>query len=278
MTLFIASRRRTFWLLAALITFAALVALYVQAGLRGEPRHGGSPLGILLGIASLVLIVLLILFGWRKRAYKSGFGTLDGWLQAHLYFGIVAVPLVFFHSGFLFRDTLAITALAVLLVVVATGLLGSLLYRVLPERLSQVDSKVSLEEVSAQLNQLREGMAQIAAGRSEAFNQLYAKVEKGARPGPFASWRLLYAAGRSPAGDESAWRSLLALVEEAEREPLRQLLVQARQQRELHHRLRLQLRYRNWLLVWLLFHVPLSLLLLVLSLAHAGVAFYYRGF
>ena len=276
--LFLASRRRLIWLVAALIALATIAALYGQAVLAGEPRHGGSRLGILLGIASLVLIVLLILFAWRKRAYKSRLGTLDGWLQAHLYFGIVALPLVLFHAGFLFRDTLATVAFLVLALVVATGLLGALLYRTLPQRLTLVESRVSLDQVSDQLNQLREAMAQIAAGRSEAFRRLYAKVDKAARPQGLASWRLLFDAGYAPEGEEKAWRSLLTLVEEAEREPLRQLLVLARQQRELHHRLRLQQRYRNWLVVWLLVHVPLSFLLLVLALAHAAVAFYYRGF
>lgn len=276
--LFIASRRRAFWMVAAFLAFGGAVGLYLQAMMSGEPRHGGSPLGILLGIASLVLIVLLILFGWRKRAYKSNLGTLDGWLQAHLYFGVVALPLVLLHAGFLFRDKLATAAFVVLALVVGTGLLGSLLYRTLPHRLTQVEHKISLGEVSNQLNGLREGMAQIAGGRSAAFQRLYEKIEKGALPPSLASWRLLFSAGHAPEGEEARWRSLLSLVEEGEREPLRQLLVLARQQRELHHRLRLQLRYRNWLVAWLLVHVPLSFLLLLLALLHAAVAFYYRGF
>jgi hypothetical protein len=276
--IFVASRRRTFWVLAALIAFGGLAALYGQALLEGEPMHGGTRLGILLGLASLALIVLLLLFGWRKRAYKSRLGTLDGWLQAHLYFGLVALPLVLFHAGFLFRDKLATAAFVTLALVVGTGFLGALLYRAVPQRLTLVESKVSVEEVSDQLNRLREAMGQIAAGRSPAFGRLYAKIEKNARPQGFAAWRLLFGAGYAPEGEEKAWRSLLSLVDESEREPLRQLLVLGRQQRELHYRLRLQLRYRNWLLVWLLFHVPLSFLLLALSLAHAAVAVYYRGF
>jgi hypothetical protein len=276
--LFVASRRRLFWLLAASIAFAALATLYGQAIMSGEPRHGGTRLGIWLGLASLGLILLLLAFGWRKRAYRSTFGTLDGWLQAHLYFGIVALPLVLFHAGFLFRDKLATAAFVVLVLVVATGIVGAFLYRALPQKLTLVDSKVTIDEVSDQLNGLRQAMAQLAAGKSAAFAKLYAKIEKGARPQGLSSWRLLLGAGYAPAGEEKAWRSLLSLVEENEREPLRQLLVLARQQRELHHRLRLQLRYRNWLVVWLVIHVPLSFLLLALSLAHAAVAFYYRGF
>lgn len=278
MILFIASRRRAFWLLAALAACVALAGLYARAMVAGEPRHGGTPLGILLGFASLALIGLLILFGWRKRAYRSTLGTLDGWLQAHLYFGIAAVPLVLFHAGFLFRDKLATTAFAVLALVVGTGIVGALLYRTVPQRLSLVESKVSLDEVSSELNRLRGTMAQLAAGRSAAFGRLFAKIDAGGTPRGFASWRLLAGAGHSPAGQEKAWSALIAEVEEGEREALRQLLVLARQQRELHHRLRRELRYRNWMVVWLLFHVPLSFLLLALSLAHAAVAFYYRGF
>lgn len=278
MTLLLVSRRRPFWAIAALLAFLAAAGLYGSSVLRGEPRHGGSPLGITLGIVSLILIVLLILFGWRKRAYKSNIGTLDGWLQAHLYFGILALPLVLLHGAFLFRDTLATAAFVVLALVVGTGLVGSLLYRALPHRLTEVENKVSLAEVSEQLNGLRGTMAQVAGGRSAAFQQIYTRIDRHGRPPSFASWRLLFGAGRAREGEEARWQSLLEQVEEAEREPLRNLLVLARQQRELHQRLRLQLRYRNWLVAWLLIHVPLSVLLLLLALIHAAVAFYYRGF
>lgn len=276
--LFVASRRRAFWLLAATIALLALAALYGQAMAAGEPRHGGTRLGILLGFASLGLISLLLLFAWRKRAYKSRLGTLDGWLQAHLYFGIVALPLVLFHAGFLFRDKLAVAAFVTLALVVGTGVIGALLYRALPQRLTLVESKVSIAEVGEQLNRLREAMGQLAAGRSPAFSRIHAQIEQGAKPRGLAAWRLLFGAGYAPGGEEKTFRNLLSMVEEHEREPLRQLLVLARQQRELHYRLRLQLRYRNLLLVWLVIHVPLSFLLLALSLAHAAVAFYYRGF
>ena len=88
-------------------------------------------------------------------------------------------------------------------------------------------------------------MGQLAVGRSPAFLRLHQKLIAASRPSSFASWRLLFGGAGQLGDSESQWQALLALVEEEERGPLRQLLGLARQHRELHQRLRMQHRYRN---------------------------------
>ncbi|MEM9556929.1 MAG: hypothetical protein AAGC60_21905 [Acidobacteriota bacterium] len=277
--LILPSRRRLRWLLVAAVAVGGAVAHYLHEAARAERMHGGSAFGLTYGVLAVGLILLLTAFGWRKRAYRSTLGTLDGWLQVHVYFGLATVPIVLFHAGFRFHDRLATAAFVVMTAVVLSGLAGAVLYTVLPRRLTALRVDLTPDEVEERLNQLLASMAQIAAGRSDSFQRLHERVQRQARTGPAASWRLLvFGAGRRPGdSDDESWRPLLALVDEDERDDLRRLLVLARQHRELHQRLRFQLRYQGLLEAWLVLHVPLTVLLLVLVAIHTVAGLYFSG-
>jgi hypothetical protein len=273
------SRRRRRWFLVSLALLALATAGYLRYARDEAPfAHGGSTAGIVFGVAGLLLILLLLAFGIRKRAYRSALGTLDGWLQAHVYLGLASVFVVLFHAGFRFHDKVAVAALLVLVAVVLSGLLGAAFYTGLPRRLTAAaGGSLDAEEVSDELNRLAATMARLAAGRSPAFRKVHQQLQARARPGSWAGWRLLFSGdGRSGGGDR--FEPLLALVGDDERETLRKLLVLSRQHRELHQRLRRQQRYKNLLEAWLYLHLPLSLALLVLVAVHVVAALYFRGF
>lgn len=270
------SLRRRRWFLFSLALLVLATAAYVRyAGVAGVP-HGGSTTGIAYGIAGSLLILLLLAFGIRKRAYRSALGTLDGWLQAHVYLGMVSVFVVLFHAGFRFQDKVATASFLVLAAVVASGLAGAVLYTGLPRRLTALGGNLTPEEISDELNRLAAMMARLAAGRSPAFGKIHQQLQSRGRPGRLAGWRLLLSGGREATGDDR-WESLLTLVGDDERETLRKLLVLSRQHRELHQRLRRQQRYRNLLEAWLYVHLPLSIALIVLVAVHIVAALYFRG-
>lgn len=264
-------RRRALW------AFLALAASYALYAWRAELTHGGSAAGVTYGVLGTLAILLLLYFGVRKRSYKSTWGTLEAWLQSHLYLGLLAAALILCHTGFRFQDKVAVAAFAVLLAVVASGVWGALAYTAVPRRLTEVEGDLTPEKMAGQLNQLGRTMARLAAGRSEAFRGVCAGLLAEMAPGRLAGWRLLLGAGRArKGGDEAApWAAHLARVPAAEQEDLRQLLVLARQRRELHQRLLAQQRYRNLLDVWLYLHVPLSLALVALVAAHLLAVFYF---
>src|SRR5687767_15623636 len=74
------------------------IASYVYYSQREFP-HGGSAWGLGYGIAGSALILLLAFFGVRKRWYRSTFGTLEQWLQSHIYLGVLVLVILFFHAG-----------------------------------------------------------------------------------------------------------------------------------------------------------------------------------
>ncbi len=189
-----------------------------------------------------------------------------------------------FHTGFRFQDRLAVAAFVVLAVVVVSGAVGAALYTTLPRLLTEVESNLATGEISERLNRLAASMARLASGRSMAFEGVYRELVSEATPQGLAGWKLLV--GRVPgsarAGERTGsgpggarWARLLATVPPEEQEPLRQLLVVARQHRELLLRFAYQERYKNLLDAWLWIHLPLSLVLLVLIAAHVVAALYF---
>ncbi|HVR11397.1 MAG TPA: hypothetical protein VMW75_25355 [Thermoanaerobaculia bacterium] len=282
------ARWRRFWLAAG----AALAVSYAVLAWRGGFQHGGSPAGIAYGTAGLAAILVLLYFGVRKRSYRSTWGTLDGWLQCHIYLGILAAFVILFHTGFRFHDRVAVAAYVTLLVVVGSGFVGASLYTSVPRRLSEVESDLTPADLAAQIKQLADAMARVAGSRSPAFQQVCRGLLAESLPGPLAGWRMLLSsrqgfglkrpgaagAARSAgagSGGAASWAVYLTQVPAGEQEELRQLLVLSRQRSEMLERLVAQQRYRNVLGAWLYLHVPLSVALLVLVAAHLVAVFYY---
>ena len=272
--MFLSAPKSRRWRWIALALLAAALAAYLWEGAGGRFQHGGSALGVTLGAAAAALVVWLLLFAVRKRAYRSTLGSLEGWLHAHVWLGLLAAVLVLLHTGFRFEDRVAVAAFLLLLAVVATGLVGALLYQTLPRRLSGVESNLTGADISTDLNRMAASMARLASGRSADFQRIHRALLAESTPRRLAGWRLLFSRPQPVAGGK-AWEALLGRVEPAEREDLRRLLVFARQHKELHQRLAVQQRYRNLLDAWLYLHVPLSLALLVLLAAHVVAAFYW---
>jgi len=278
---FLAGRKAATWRWIGFALAAALTLSYVWA-LRGPDAvsapHGGTPWGLAYGILASGLVVLLSLFGWRKRAYRSKVGTLEGWLQSHVVLGTLVLFVALCHAGFRFEDRVAVAALLALGVVWLSGIAGAVLYSVVPRLLTDVQSDLSPAEISERLNRLTGSMARLASGRSLAFEGVYRDLVAAAVPAGAAGWRLVLArrAERNHAEErERGWRKHLARVPPEEQEPLRQLLTLGRQHRELHLRLVYQERYKNLLDLWLWVHVPATLALLVLLVAHVIAALYF---
>lgn len=286
--MFLANPKARLWRWIGVALLAALgVAWWLAASAapdgagRATASTGGSPFGVASGLVAVALILLLTAFGLRKRSYRSKVGTLEGWLQSHVVLGVVVFFVVLAHTGFRFEDRVAVAAFVALALVVASGLVGAALYTAVPRLLTEVQSNLSPAEISGRLNRIHGAMGRLASGRSRELQAVYRRVTAEAAPGPRAGWRLLLGrlpSGRATGGDGPDRRSLgkvLATVTPEEQEPLRQLLMLARQHRELHLRLAYQERFKNLLDVWLWIHLPVTVALLVLTAVHVVGATYF---
>ena len=255
------------------LLFAA-TAVYFWDATREFP-HGGSPLGLTLGIIGSLLILLLAFFGIRKRWYRSTFGTLEQWLQSHIYLGVLVLVILIYHTGGRFNDHIADTALLLLAIVVGSGIFGAVLYVTVPRMLTEVESDLTVAEISDQLNQLGKQMARIASGKSPVFQRIHSELMAASMPGWLSGWRLLFSRRRPASADLGDWTDLLRLAPKSEEDDLRQLLIVSRQRSELLIRLMYQQRYKNVLDVWLYIHIPFTIALLVFATVHIVAVFYY---
>jgi hypothetical protein len=273
------SRYGTKWTAIGLAASGAIAASYMIHARSTSFTHGGSGMGLLYGALALALIGVLLFYGVRKRRYRSTFGTMEEWLQSHIWLGIVAFVAIVAHTGFRFQDRVAVALFVVVTAVVVSGIVGAILYKTVPRILTDVETDLTAEQISDQLNQISRSMARIASGKSATFQRIHASLLREVAPRPLAAWTLVLAgpARRASQDVQGDWARMLGLVNASEQEELRQLLVTSRQQRELHKRLLGQQRYRNLLDVWLWIHLPLSIAMIVLILAHlAGVLLFAR--
>src|ERR1051325_4936187 len=74
---------------------------------RAGFQHGGTPVGLVYGTIGFLLCYLLAYFGIRKRSYRSRFGTLEQWLQSHIYLGVLALVILLLHTGGRFNHKIA---------------------------------------------------------------------------------------------------------------------------------------------------------------------------
>ncbi|MGZ4808653.1 MAG: hypothetical protein ACXV7D_04925 [Thermoanaerobaculia bacterium] len=244
--------------------------------IKQEFPHGGSRWGLGYGIAGYALILLLAFFGIRKRNYRSTFGTMEQWLQSHIYLGVLVLLILFFHTGGRFNDKIAVTTFVLVAIVVLSGVFGAILYATVPRMLTEVESNLTVDELSEQLNQLAKQMARIASGRSAPFQRICDQLLKESQPGVMAGWRLLISRKRRAQDKTTAGlANMLSMVPREEQDELRQMLVAGRQRREMLLRLIYQQRYKNMLEAWLFIHVPFTIALLVFAVVHIVAVFYY---
>ena len=274
--MFLSSPQAKRWRRIGIVLAAVSIASYLAYSSTTRP-HGGSAMGLTYGVIALALVVLLALFGRRKRAYRSKVGTLEGWLQAHIALGLLVLLIVLFHTGFRFNDAVAVSAFVVLVLVVASGIVGAVLYSTVPRLLTDVGGDLEAEELATQLNGLATGIERLASNRSEAFRAVAQELVSEAAPQRLAGWRLL-AKGRPGSRDRidsPDWKRSIARVPGDEQEPLGRMMVLARQRRELELRLLYRQRYKNLLDVWLWLHLPLTFVLIILIAAHVVAALYF---
>ena len=132
------------WMIAVCVASLATAAAYtLEWAAEGRLPGGSSRTGLVAGIAGGLIIVFELLLWPRKRVRSWRLGSAQSWLRAHIWLGILAVPLVLMHARLLFIGGLLNWALmALFFIVIASGIWGLVMQQYLPRQL--------LEEVPAE--------------------------------------------------------------------------------------------------------------------------------
>jgi hypothetical protein len=259
--------KRFRWLWIALALSAASIAGY--ALIDHEPRpNGGTWYGYTLGTVGLGLILWLSLLGVRKRRINPGAWSLKAWTSAHVYLGLSLVVVATLHTGFQIGWNVHTLAYVLMLLVIATGIYGVVVYATLPASLSANRKEMTraqmLEALTAIDRQLESAAQPLA--RAEADLVIAALSQD-----TFHGGALARLTGRYPGCMTARARAGMATGAEAEAR-VAALLDRRREQLA---QIRGALRIRAALEVWLFVHIPLTIALIAALAAHVISVFYY---
>jgi hypothetical protein len=119
---------------------------------------GSSLVGFSFGVLG-GLIILFECFLWvRKNLLRTWrIGPTQDWMRAHIWLGLLALPLLIYHSGFRLGGTLTSVLMILLVIVVASGVWGLALQQVLPrfmlDRLPAETIYSQIDNVAKQLSE-----------------------------------------------------------------------------------------------------------------------------
>lgn len=243
-----------------------------------QPAGGSTFLGYALGTIGAVLILWLMLFGIRKRAFKSNLGAVRGWLSAHVYLGLSLVFIATLHSGFNFGLNIQTFTYALSLIVVATGLWGVAMYLSKPAILNTVLNGKTLEQAGEALIEL-DRQSQEIAGKLD--NGIQRMIQSSANTPIFKGVWQRYFNNKVHCATARAVATLGDIYEKnnnksgAGNQVIEQLFtLQLKRQQQLNQ-IRTYLRHKGWNEIWLVFHVSLSFFLLGALIAHIISVFVY---
>ncbi len=229
------------------------------------------------GILLFLLVVVLSAFNARKKAPFLPLWRAATWLQIHIYVGLFAVLLFFIHVDFrcpngIFEGVLA----AVFMLVAFSGVIGLVLSRVLPKRMTQSGEALIYERIPQHRQRLLNDM-EVLIKRSEeeaqssVLSDLYFRFLQ-----PFMA--------RVPRISLSLWRSdrhfqrVMREVEATRRYLNKEesaLLDKAIEITDEKRNLDQQHSSMKLLRLWLFIHIPFSVSLLILGFVHGLLAFGY---
>ena len=142
------------WMVTVLVvTSVASVWFFVEAARASAWPSGSSLPGFTFGVLGGAIVLFELLLWWRKKVRTWRIGRAKIWMRAHIWLGLLCVPLLIYHSGFRLGGPLATVLMVLLLIVVASGIAGLILQQILPQRMlhdvpaetiySQIDRVVS---------------------------------------------------------------------------------------------------------------------------------------
>jgi len=227
-------------------------------------------------------MVYAALLGARKRVPTWRIGRAQTWLKGHIWLGLLSFLLILLHGRFALGGPLTTVLMVLFAVIVVSGVVGLLLQQSLPRVMtSQVPLETIYEQIDhvvAQLCAEADHVIAVACGEAarerkrqpdpalEGSAQLKELYHRDVRP--LLGAHRMFA---TPVRREALFTQLRTLLPKPVHDILGELEAICEERRQLE----VQRRLHHWLHGWLFVHVPLSMALLVLTLAHAVMALRY---
>lgn len=293
-------KHRYFKAASLLVIIAITIYLFDQHPAIG---FGGTWPGYLFGISAMLIVVVLVIYGIRKRLtvqfvdrrknslpnpaaverrvrkadwWRHKGATLQGWLSAHVYFGMALVVLATLHTGFQFGWNLHTVSYILMMAVIISGFYGIYAYLHFPRLMTDNMEGDTLKTLRLKIDDLDKLASVKSLQFSDEICEIVLKSRQETRIGgnfyqqirgyqrncPTAhAVKMLKAFGKDMNDDEmKSYNDLYSIM--AHKEDL-----VTRAWRDVMYRARVE--------SWLYLHAPLSIASLAALIAHIVAIFYY---
>jgi hypothetical protein len=287
-----------------------LVLIAVMVYLFGQPAtgdYGGSLLGYLFGILSALIVVMLVLYGVRKRLapmlaerrnslnvsntpqnvldrrehkvnWWRFYGTpLQGWLSAHTYMGASLIVLATLHAGFQFGWNIHTLSYALMMVVIISGCYGTYAYLRYPRLMTtNMIGTNTFDSLLLEIDELDKQASVKSLQFSDDICALILKSRQKTIIGGSLIQQLTAYQHNCPTAQ--AVRQLQVLGKSLEYDQLKSfddLYLIVAHKETLVKRARRDVMYRARMGFWLYWHTPFSIAFLAALIAHIVAIFFY---
>jgi hypothetical protein len=248
---------------AKVAAVVASVAILIYAFDDPQPHPGGgTAYGFTLGTIGALLILWLTALGVRKRVASRERWSLKAWTSAHVYLGLALLVIGTLHTGFHFGKNVHTLAYVLMLLVIASGLVGIGFYTALPRALSDNRGELTERQMVAALAALDRQLLDAAQSLDDLTA---AMVHAALSEDPFDARLLRRLTGQYPR--DATEHALMAFRSPgAKGNDRAEALIERR--RSMLKRMRRHMQLRAMLEVWLYVHVPATFALIAALIAH----------
>lgn len=138
------------WIIGGAVVVAVAATAFAMEWMHsGHLPGGGSRTGFACGVAGGLIILFELALWPRRRVRAWRLGSAQAWLRAHIWLGLVCLPLVILHTRlFLVGGWFNLTFLLVFILVIISGIWGLVLQQFLPTMLlEQVPAETIREQI-----------------------------------------------------------------------------------------------------------------------------------
>ncbi len=270
MNAFLSSMKRISWLaVLSLWAFALLIFLAVAVSTWQAEKTLGMP-ALISGYSLFACIVFLGLFKVRKHLSMLPLVPAKFWFSLHAIIGVLVLLLYALHVDHWWPDSGYVQLLASLMfAVTATGFLGYFFEKTFPARLTQKGSEVLFEKIPGACYQIRMDVEQllfkaIEDTGSETLSHYYMESMDWYFQRPRFIWSHLSGGRKADYWIKQQFAIVNRHLSDSEKTYSQQLEALARKKQDVDF----QYAVQGLLKLWLLLHVPLSVMLLAMSLWH----------
>ncbi len=275
---------RYFWNALAFVVISIIIYGWHEPS---QPPNGGTWYGYTMGTIGAVLIFWLLYLGRRKRNFVHGWGTVRGWVSAHIYFGTALLFIATLHTGFQFAWNIHTLAYVLMCLVIFSGFFGVWAYRTYPEARNLLKKSDTLDDIFLRLEdldtQLKKTISKMPDDVRLVISSAIERTEIGGGvidqlPARDKSKVLINGVVVSNANQQSTVDWLVRRMSNAVGEESQQLAGIAREysnRQKLLKTIRSDIQMSAIQEVWLFFHVPMSFGLIAALVAHIVSVFLY---